>query len=164
MHVIDYVVSYGPEPVKEPWLPDEEEFNRIVGSDYCSVYGPGEDLVSGFSKFMHGLFGDDVVVDEFDGHARATIRKGAVREFVEGLVDSVRSMAEEMTADNYTSVAYRINTATDGVNPFCTTFVELWDSGTESCDSYQMSLASAMRDNDAGDIVIHAYGYINHHI
>ena len=166
-HYRSYVISFD-HKVKEPWMPDEEEYNNQTNCDYCEIEDlPKNELRDSFVGFLeeilpcipHQIKG--VVLK--DGTVKVTIPKGCIREFLKKQILEIKKAAEKLTVENYVHASYDVYHLVDYCNSFTTTFVMIDNGGIEDYDTYRRSLAFSLEDNDKKDTVVYVYGSINHH-
>lgn len=166
-HYRSYVISFD-HKVKEPWMPDEEEYNNQTNCDYCEIENlPKKELRDSFVGFLeeilpyipHQIKG--VVLK--DGTVKVTIPRGCIREFLKKQISEIREAAEKLTVEDYIHASHDVHHLVDYSNPFTTTFVMVDNGGVEDYDTYRRSLAYSLEDNDKKDTVVYVYGSIDHH-
>ena len=168
-HYRSYVVSYG-KKVKEPYMPEDYEYNEQVKSDYCEIEDlPKDELRDSFVGFLEGIFPyipyqiKGTVLK--DGTVKVTIPRGCIREFLKKQISEIKEAVKGLTPDNYPygGPLHDVHHLVDYANPFTTIFVLLEDGECMDYDSYRRSLAYCLQDNDKRDTAVYVYGSINHH-
>ena len=167
-HYRDFVISYD-EKVKEPFMPDEVEFNEQVKSDYCEVEDlPKKELSDRFVEFLDGILPciPHAIYHRVlkDGTVMVKIPRGCIRELIGKEISEIKEKAKNLTPDEYIHDIYDIQHLTAYLNPFTTVFVEIDDDGMADYDTWRRSLAYMMKKNDKADTVVYVYGSIDHHI
>ena len=166
-HYRSYVISFD-HKVKEPWMPDEEEYNNQTNCDYCEIENlPKNELRDSFVGFLEEIL--PCIPNEIkgvvlkDGTVKVTIPKGCIREFLKKQISEIKEAAEKITVEDYIHAIHDVCRLVDYCNPFTTTFVMIDNGGVEDYDTYRRSLAYSLEDNDKKETVVYVYGSINHH-
>ncbi len=166
-HYRSYVISFD-HKVKEPWMPDEEEYNNQTNCDHCEIEDlPKKELRDSFVGFLERIFPDiprqikGIVLK--DGTVKVTIPRGCIRPFLKKQISEIKEAVEKLTVEDYIHASHDVHHLVDYSNPFTTTFVTIDNGGMEDYDTYRRSLAYSLEDNDKEDTVVYVYGSINHH-